>query len=101
MNQARGICIAGVLLGFLSSAAPARADLVFFSSGRNLSVKSYQVDGNQLVLKLRTGGEITCDRASIARIEPDEVPYPEPEPEPQVAVAAPPAAVPPAAVAST
>ena len=30
-------------------------------------------------MALRAGGEVTCDRALIARIEPDEVPYPEPE----------------------
>jgi soluble lytic murein transglycosylase-like protein len=44
-----------------------------------LSVRSHRVDGNLLVLSLRAGGEITCDRAVIARIEPDEIPYPEPE----------------------
>src|SRR5206468_3083320 len=30
---------------------------------------------------LRAGGEIVCEPASIARITPDEVPYPEPEAE--------------------
>jgi soluble lytic murein transglycosylase-like protein len=33
------------------------------------------------VLTLRAGGEIVCESASIARITPDEVPYPEPEAE--------------------
>ena len=61
-------------------AAPARAELVFFESGRALSVKSYAVEGDSLVLTLRTGGQIICERAVITRIEPDEVPYPEPEP---------------------
>ena len=85
----RGLCIGGLLLGFLALAAPAQAELVFFASGRSLSVKKYRIDGDQLVLTLRTGGEIICNRAGIARIEPDEVPYPEPEPEPVAVVATP------------
>jgi soluble lytic murein transglycosylase-like protein len=38
-----------------------------------------------VVLQLRIGGEMTCDRSLIARIVPDEIPYQEPE----VAAAAP------------
>jgi hypothetical protein len=72
-----------LLLAFLGLAPPARAELVFFESGRALSVKSYAVDGDSLVLTLRTGGQIICERAVITRIEPDEVPYPEPAPEPE------------------
>ena len=66
-------------LGCLGLAAPARADLVFFASGRSLSVKGHRIDGESLVLTLRGGGEIVCERSVIARIAPDEVPYPEPE----------------------
>jgi hypothetical protein len=65
-------------LCLLASAAPAGAELVFFSSGRSLSVKGHHVDGDSLVLTLRAGGEIVCAPSMIARIEPDEVPYPEP-----------------------
>jgi hypothetical protein len=64
-------------LCLLVSAAPARAELVFFSSGRSLSVKGHHADGDSLVLTLRGGGEIVCAPSLIARIEPDEVPYPE------------------------
>jgi hypothetical protein len=74
------IHVAVLVIGCLIIAAPARADLVFFDSGRSLSVKSYTVDGDSLVLTLRTGGQIICERAVITHIEPDEVPYPEPEP---------------------
>jgi hypothetical protein len=70
----------------LVPAAPARAELVFFESGRSLSVKSYVVDGSSLVLTLRSGGQIVCERAVITHIEPDEVPYPDPEPETPVAI---------------
>jgi hypothetical protein len=72
---------ASLVMGCLILAAPARAELVFFESGRALSVKSYSVEGASLILTLRTGGQIICERAVITRIEPDEVPYPEPEPE--------------------
>jgi soluble lytic murein transglycosylase-like protein len=67
------------LLVIVFCAVPAHAELVFFSSGRNLSVKSHHLEGGSLVLTLRGGGEMTCDAALVARIEADEVAYPEPE----------------------
>ncbi len=48
------------------------------TSGRSVSVKSHRIDGDRIVLVLRTGGEVTCDRSLIDKILPDEVPYPEP-----------------------
>ena len=67
------------LLAILAgSALPAQAELVFFSSGRALSVKALRSqDDGQLVLVLRSGGQIICDRGLIAKVEPDEVEYPE------------------------
>jgi hypothetical protein len=84
------------LIAWLAFSTPARAELVFFESGRALSVKSYVVDGDSLVLTLRTGGQVVCERSVITRIEPDEVPYPEPEPEraPSLAATIPPPAAP-------
>lgn len=67
------------------NALPAHAELVFFSSGRSMSVKSHRSEGGQLVLQLRGGGEVTFDPSLVRSIEPDEVPYPEPEPEAAVA----------------
>jgi Transglycosylase SLT domain len=70
-----------------ASAAPARAELVFLSNGRTLSVKAYRIEGTSVVLTLRSGGEIICDASVVARIEPDEIPYPEevvvPTPDPR------------------
>ena len=77
--------VAGVLLGH---ALEARADLVYLNTGRTLNVRAIRMEGEQAVLTLRTGGEIVCERALIAQVLPDEVPYPEPVPEP-VAVAVP------------
>src|SRR5262245_63305138 len=67
-----------IWIGSLVAATPAHAELVFFANGRSLSVKGYRLEGEQLILALRGGGEVTCDRSVIVRIEPDEVPYPEP-----------------------
>jgi soluble lytic murein transglycosylase-like protein len=63
-------------------ALPARAELAFFASGRTLSIKTHHLDGASLVLTLRGGGEIVCEPSAIARIAPDEVPYPEDTPAP-------------------
>lgn len=63
----------------LVCATPAQAELVFFATGRTMSVKSHRAEGDSLVLTLRAGGEIVCDASTVARITPDEVPYPEPE----------------------
>ena len=68
-----------VLLALVAS--PANAELVFFNTGRTMSVKGHRVEGDSLVLMLRGGGEIVCETSIVARFEPDEVPYPEPETE--------------------
>src|SRR5438270_6298417 len=62
-------------------AQPVRAELVFFSTGRFVSVKSHRIDGESLILNLRGGGDVVCDRSVVVTIEPDEVPYPDLEPE--------------------
>jgi transglycosylase-like protein with SLT domain len=64
----------------LMAAAPARAELVFFSTGRVLSVKAHRTEGESVVLTLRSGGEMICEQSIVARIEPDEIPYPEDKP---------------------
>jgi soluble lytic murein transglycosylase-like protein len=81
LSNQKSRCLAGfAAIGLLLGATPASAELVFFATGRTLSVKGHRVDGESLVLMLRAGGEIVCEPSLIARIEPDEVPYPEPEP---------------------
>lgn len=57
--------------------SPAKADIVVFKNGRTMSVKSCQVDGDMATLHLREGGEVIFAAAIVARVEPDEVPYPE------------------------
>jgi soluble lytic murein transglycosylase-like protein len=72
------------VFGVLLFALPAHAELVFFTTGRTLSVKAHRSEGESLVLILRSGGEIVCEPSVVARITPDEVPYPEPVVEPAV-----------------
>jgi hypothetical protein len=61
----------------ITAAAPARAELVFFQSGRAMSVRAIRSDGDAIVLQLRSGGDIHCDKSLIVKVEPDEVEYPE------------------------
>ena len=72
--------IAALVTSGLAWTMPASAELVFLTSGRNLSVSSHRIVGPSIVLALRGGGEIVCDRSLVAEIRPDEVPYPEPAP---------------------
>ncbi|HVB37831.1 MAG TPA: lytic transglycosylase domain-containing protein, partial [Vicinamibacterales bacterium] len=67
----------------------ASAEIVFFTSGRTFSVQSHRIEGTSIVFVLRGGGEITCDRAEIARIEPDEMPLASPVPAAPAAAPAP------------
>jgi len=67
-----------VALGMGAWAGEAQAEIVFLTSGRSVSVKGHRVDGDRIILALRTGGEVTCDRTLVDKILPDEVPYPEP-----------------------
>ena len=83
MTSRTQFLLAVALLALLVPAATASAEIVFLSSGRTLSVKSHKVDGDHVVLTLRSGGEVTCDKDLIDRIEPDEVPYLDPERPPQ------------------
>ena len=66
-----------VIFSSLFLPAIAAADIVVFKNGRTMSVKACQVNGDMATLGLREGGEVTFPAAMIARVEPDEVPYPE------------------------
>jgi soluble lytic murein transglycosylase-like protein len=94
-RAARAFVFVVAFASLLSTAAPARAELIFFNTGRSMSIKGHRVEGESLVLELRGGGEIVCEASIVARIAPDEVPYPEPEadapglPVPSTAVAGP------------
>lgn len=76
----------------LAIATPASAELIFFSEQRSMSVASHRFEGERIIVALRGGGEMSFDRALIAKIAPDEVPYPE-EAQPEAARAAQPEVV--------
>lgn len=67
-----------VVVCLLAVAQTAHAEIVYFSNGRTMSVRSHRAEGDRLVLSLRSGGEMVVDRAMVADVGPDEVPYPEP-----------------------
>ena len=59
-------------------AGNASADILVFKTGRTMSVRSYRVDGEFGIARLRAGGEVTFPAAIVTRVDPDEVPYPVP-----------------------
>lgn len=73
----RLVCLLGLLSALV--ATNASAEIVFFKTGRTMSVKSHRVEGETFVFVLRDGGEMTCARSLVTEIGPDEVPYPEAE----------------------
>lgn len=80
MHVRKAIRIAVTMCALVTAgAATASAEIVFMTSGRTLSVKTHRNDGDSVVLTLRSGGEVTCDKSLIEKILPDEVPYPEPQ----------------------
>jgi len=80
-------------------ATEARADIVVFKNGRTMSVKSCLVEADTATLRLRGGGEVTFPASLVARVDPDEVPYPEDVPVAAVAPDAPVASFAPVALA--
>jgi hypothetical protein len=62
----------------LAGSTIASAEIVFLTSGRTLSVKGHHESGDSIILTLRSGGEVTCDKTLVEKIVPDEVPHPDP-----------------------
>jgi hypothetical protein len=72
--------VALALFGLAAQAPVCSAEIVFLTSGRTFSIKSHRVEGDSLVLSLRSGGEITCPASLVERIGPDEVYHPDESP---------------------
>jgi soluble lytic murein transglycosylase-like protein len=89
---ARGFLVLTAMLAL--SVVPARAEIVFFNNGRNMSIESHRMDGDTVVMQMRGGGEMTMNASLVASIEPDEVPHPAPAPVVAEADVPPPPAVP-------
>jgi soluble lytic murein transglycosylase-like protein len=90
----------GPILAALILFAPAiaSADILVFVTGRTMSVATSRLENDRLVVTLREGGEASFPSALIARVDPDEVPYPAPaagaSAEASVAAFTPPSAAP-------
>ena len=80
MNSRAWVYTSATLVILLFTAGSANAEIAVLSSGRTLTIKSHRLDGENIVLKMRDGGEVTCNRSLIERILPDEIPYEEPQP---------------------
>jgi soluble lytic murein transglycosylase-like protein len=76
-----GLCL------ILLTPAMALADLVTLRGGRVLNVAAVAYEGQEVVLTLRTGGQMRAPREFVMDVRPDEVPWPEPVPEPALAAA--------------
>lgn len=87
------VAASALLVCLLANVRPASAEIVFFANGRTMSVRSHRIDGDSLVLSLRSGGEMVVESALVSEIGPDEVPYPEPAEE-TIAAVPPPAVLP-------
>jgi hypothetical protein len=67
--------LAFAMMAGLAAAAPAGADLVVLSSGRVISASSVVLTADTATIRLRGGGEVTCDRSLVVRVDPDETPW--------------------------
>jgi soluble lytic murein transglycosylase-like protein len=65
--------LAAAFVLVLGAAATAGAELVHLTTGRVVSVRSVDFEGDRATLALRAGGEISCRRSLIAKVEPDEI----------------------------
>lgn len=79
MNFKAVVFVASAMFALAGTAVPASAEIVFLTSGRTLSIKSHSVEGESIVLTLRGGGQVTCNKNLIEKIESDEVPYVDPD----------------------
>src|SRR5262249_39027323 len=61
------------LLALGSLATPVYAELVFFQSGRAMSVRAIRSDGSDIIIQLRGGSAIRCQSAVRATVRPDLV----------------------------
>ena len=77
----KSLIVPASIFALAVTAVPASAEIVYLSSGKTLSVKSHRIEGESIILTMRNGGEVTCDKSIIEKIVADEVPYEEPKPE--------------------
>ena len=75
----RYLIFPALALVFAGAAPSASAEIVYLSSKRTISIQSHRYEGDSVILTLRGGGQVTCDKSLVEKIVPDEVPYVAPE----------------------
>jgi soluble lytic murein transglycosylase-like protein len=75
---ARLMSVSAFCLLLFAFASDASAEILVLTNGRTMSVKSYRTVGDVGIVELRDGGEVSFPASIVARVDPDEVPYPEP-----------------------
>jgi soluble lytic murein transglycosylase-like protein len=78
MNSRVWLSIPVAAFALLCTAGTASAEIVLLTSGSTLSIKSHRFEGDTVILQMRNGGEVTCDKNLVEKILADEVPYEEP-----------------------
>src|SRR5215203_4144640 len=79
MNPTLKTCLPVVALALLFFPGLASAEIAVLASGQTLSIKAHRAEGDRIILELRGGGEVTCDKNLVEKILADEVPYKDPE----------------------
>ena len=78
MTSRKPLLVLGAIL-FAGAATPASAEIVYLSSKKTFSIQSHRIEGDNVILTMRDGGQVTCDKSLIEKIVADEVPYVEPK----------------------
>ena len=78
MTFSKLILTAASMVFLCGVAVPATAEIVYLSSRKTLSIQSHRVEGESIILTMRDGGQVTCDKSLIEKIVGDEVPYVDP-----------------------
>jgi hypothetical protein len=73
LQMPRLIVLSAAALAVLLGSASARAELVVFTDGRTVKAAGYEVQGEELEIRVRGGGSYTVDMALVERIVDDEV----------------------------
>lgn len=77
-----GPSFAAFLVGLVLLSSPLKAELVVFTHGGFLEVKSYRIEGEKIHLVLARGGNLEMSIYLVESILTNEIRDPEPEPEP-------------------
>jgi hypothetical protein len=70
--------LTAAVFALMLPAGAAQAEIVLLTSGKTLSITGHRIEGETIVLAMRNGGEVTCDRSLVEKILPDELIHQEP-----------------------